>query len=465
MRQKLIILILFISILNSCKKDIVTNKIEVVSDKEIIDNSFIKPVLKNINIPYKKNRVKANKNSILKYKSGTKIEIPNEAFLDKEGNIVVGDVDVYFREFRDPLDFFLSGIPMEYNLNGDVYTFESDGMFEMKAFQNNKPVFVNPSKKPKISLKITKNTKEYKFYYLDTVQRKWVKRNKLENIKKPIQKTETIEDDVIDDLIIENLPTKPIMASGNKPTFDIHFPNIDFYPELKDFKNTIFEIDDSETNYNPDDANIEWNSFNINRSETVGVYIVEFKTTVKSVSYRVKPVYEEKDFKEALKTYEKVKAERLEAYEKKKAEKLKALKERQKENLRKGYVTEEILRTFQIGGFGIYNVDRLIKEKGKKVFIKLKGTNNDVLKTKKFAMIYSGINSIFNLKINEECKILENNSAMIWAIVDKKFAYTKFNPNLLMSSKTSDTLSFKLETIRKEIKSIEDIRKVINLTK
>ncbi len=78
--------------------------------------------------------------------SGTKVTFPANAFVDANGNQVSGNVKILYREFRDQADFFLSGIPMQYDSLGKTYQFESAGMMEITGFINGKEVFLKKDK-------------------------------------------------------------------------------------------------------------------------------------------------------------------------------------------------------------------------------------------------------------------------------------------------------------------------------
>lgn len=103
----------------------------------------------------------------VEYGSGTRIIIPPAAFVDAKGNTVKGSVDITYREFRDPADIIVSGIPMKYDSGGVVGDFKSAGMFEMYASQNNQEVFVAPGKNVELQFAVTDTAPEYNFYRLD----------------------------------------------------------------------------------------------------------------------------------------------------------------------------------------------------------------------------------------------------------------------------------------------------------
>ena len=72
----------------------------------------INPPLEGVNIPYKIYKVIAEKGATLDFKTGSKVVIPKNAFVDENGKLLKGEVELRYREFHDAVDFFVSGIPM-----------------------------------------------------------------------------------------------------------------------------------------------------------------------------------------------------------------------------------------------------------------------------------------------------------------------------------------------------------------
>lgn len=312
---------------------------------------FIAPPLKTVNIPFEKQEVIAENGGTLQFSSGSSIEFPPNAFLDKEGKPIKGKVDITFREFSDPLDFFLSGIPMSYDSAGTTYTFESSGMCETYAYQDKQPVFVNPQQQPKVSLVSRNSDPKHNLYVLDTLQRKWVNmgKSKIESItdkeeendfSEKVVKTKPIPKPVLVKAEVPELPPSPIepqKANEAKYRFsvDLDVQGANLVPELKIFNNTKFEVDESEKNYNPQDANHQWSYVKLTDTKTKGVYLITFSNKKLKRSYRVRPVYQGKDYDEALKIFKKKKRKherermKLDAKRKEKEEKaIRAWKEK-----------------------------------------------------------------------------------------------------------------------------------------
>ncbi|MCA6365383.1 MAG: hypothetical protein IM638_20295 [Bacteroidetes bacterium] len=114
----------------------------------------------------------AEKGARVSYPSGTKIYIPANAFVDKQGRTVTGEVTISYREFRDAADIIASGIPMKYDSAGQTSDFESAGMFELVAAAQGSEVNVAPGKNIQMQFAVTQPESSYNFYRLDE-QKGW----------------------------------------------------------------------------------------------------------------------------------------------------------------------------------------------------------------------------------------------------------------------------------------------------
>ena len=100
------------------------------------------------------------------------ISIPPQAFLDKNGKVATGNVQVQYREFYNYLDFFRSGIPMYY-ADGNAQL-ESAGMFEFTASSNNQPLYSNPQSRISVMMTSLNNAVGYNLYYFNPEKKEWV---------------------------------------------------------------------------------------------------------------------------------------------------------------------------------------------------------------------------------------------------------------------------------------------------
>ena len=300
---------------------------DLSKDSLKISTSFIKPPITGVNVPVEEFSFSAEQGDTLFPNSGSIILFP-------PNSLVKGKVDVTYREFIDPVDFFVSGSPMNYEMNNTNYTFESSGMIEIKVTQLNVPVFVNPSNRPEVNLLTNNSDPEHNLYFLDTVQKKWIEKGKdlITNLKRSnnnSRKKTNLEPTAQNN----TNAVKPIKASGG-PVFEIEVSPGDF-PELDIYRNVKFEIDKSEKKYNPKDAEIEWNDVRATKSSKEGLYLITFSTPNKKVTYLARPVFEGKDYDQAIKAFDESnkKGQREMLAHKQQSDALeRAIKNREKEN-------------------------------------------------------------------------------------------------------------------------------------
>lgn len=129
-------------------------------------------------ITLKENYYKINtaKKQTIQYKSGTKIYIPENAFVDKNGTPIKGTVDLSYIEYRNPVDFALSNISM--NISENEF-FNSSGMFKILASKNGEEVFLDKNKKIDFDFKITQNIPNLNFYEYNSATKKWTELSKI----------------------------------------------------------------------------------------------------------------------------------------------------------------------------------------------------------------------------------------------------------------------------------------------
>lgn len=112
--------------------------------------------------------------------SGTLIDIPASAFLTAEGEVYKGKVNLYYREFNDPVSILLSGIPMTYKTSeGEELPMQSAGMFEIRAAtESGETLFANPAQSIEVSLISTQTTDDFNYYEMEDETGEWVEKGK-----------------------------------------------------------------------------------------------------------------------------------------------------------------------------------------------------------------------------------------------------------------------------------------------
>ncbi|MBL7902813.1 MAG: OmpA family protein [Bacteroidia bacterium] len=104
----------------------------------------------------------------------TTIVIAANSFLHQNGNEVSGEIDLVYTEYRKPSDFLLSGIPMSIQSGDQLKHFNSGGMFNIAAFQNDLPLVLKKENDKKIRIQFPlSNILEQDFYTFDTVAGTW----------------------------------------------------------------------------------------------------------------------------------------------------------------------------------------------------------------------------------------------------------------------------------------------------
>ncbi len=292
--------------------------------------SSINPPKPLLNIPYEVFTYDAASGDTLFTKNGSILIFPKNAVLNSNGEVVTGKIEVRTREFNDAFEYYMAGIPMTYDSAGVKYTFVSSGMIDIKAYQNNELLYVNPKAKPQLNLVSTNKEKNTNLYQLDTVTGQWTNKGKDEindltvvsrkkiapasspaknsNLKVDFSKSEYEEETAQEYDMIK--PIAPQKASGKNPVIEIQIDPASFR-ELMVYNNLKFEIVGGDT-WNENDSRIEWQNVKLDKNIKGDYYTVKFSVPNKAVSYIVKPVLESSDYDKALKLYN----EKLDEYNK-----------------------------------------------------------------------------------------------------------------------------------------------------
>ena len=382
--------------------------------------NFINPPSKKLAVAYSSYKVNNSKGGEIKHHTASKIRIPKNSFVDKNGHDIVGDVTIEYREFHDHSDIIASGIPMAYDSAGRPYNLESAGMFDIKGSQDGEPVFIKDGKKVDVEMASASAENKFNQYYLDTLKKNWeyIKRDtpsknketgqkpkenniaqsenpKMEKLKKDIEvvipkridSVQTVYTRKMEVLPKPKEPFKPLKPSG-KQTFNIDASPKDF-PELSSFSNLLFEIGDENKNYTKEMNEITWNDVKISEGPQKGKnYLLTLRYMNRVEKLVVYPVLSGADYDKAEKKYqqkfgeyqallekrqsdetklkEELEAKRL-AYEgemkrkQEEYERVRAEIARQRDQQMGGFSNlnfqSKATRVFQVAKFGIYNSD------------------------------------------------------------------------------------------------------------
>ncbi len=507
-------------LLNTNKTKIDKPQISTTDDSVALEKFYkteeakpcVNPPIEGLNVPYTVYKINAEKLTTLDFKTGSKLIIPKNVFVDENDKPLKGEVELRYREFHNPVEFFVSGIPMTYDSAGNRYHFESAGMMEMLAYQNGKQVNMANGKSINVELASEYKTTDYNLYKLDTVKNNWsclgkdkVVENKANSfIEKPIDKIEnTIEFKKIEtakveaekekELKIADLPKplpetkKPIQSRKEKYTFNIDVDEKQF-PELAVYKNVLFEVGDENKNFSTAMYGIVWDEAKIKEGTRKGEnYLLTLMKSSKKYEVIVYPVYEGKNYELAMKNYQEKFAKYNSISEKRKVDEQKieqdfqakiAMLKKQQETLEREWIAQEnnnfklmsneekVMRVFAINSFGVYNCDKpSVYPKGILCSAVLTNEKNIKIWCYDVFLVDKSRNGLFTYNKNPIAQFSYNPSVsnLLWT-VDENGALYYLSPDEFKNIKTANGMqTFQLKKVEQKFKTIEEMKTFFNL--
>lgn len=474
----------------------------------------INPPLEGLNVHYKIYKVIAEKGATLDFKTGSKMMIPKNAFVDENGKLLKGEVELRYREFHDAVDFFVSGIPMTYDSAGQRYHFESAGMLEMLAYQNDKPVNVAPEKSINIELASNQNGTEYNLYKLDTVRNNWscLGKDKIKKEANLSAKNESFKDspDVVQqaaeyktietkktvvqkekEVKIASLPKvsaepkKPEEAKKDKHTFNIDV-NPKEYPELAVYKGVLFEVGTENKNFTSSMYDVTWEEAIIKDGTKKGEnYLLSLKNETKKYDIVVYPVFEGKNYEKAMSDFQGKFTKYNVALEKRKVDEAKieaeyqskiiALKKEQEELELKWKQIEEnqfklmntdekVKRMFALNSFGVYNCDKpSLYPKGVSCLANLTNEKDNRLMCYDVFLVDRAKNGLFSYTKNPivQFSFDPQSTNLLWTVDNGVLYWLK--PEQFKAIKGSEGMSnLKMNRVDQKFKTADELKEFFN---
>lgn len=436
------------------------NQIETQSSDTI--NSIFTVPFADIKIEKTLYQINSECDTVLTYKTGSNIVIPKNAFVDKDGNPVKGKVKLTYREFTNAFDVYLGGIPMVYDSAGVSQVFETAGMIEINAYSQEQPVFPNPQNKIQVQLNSFQKGNEYNIYQLDTNTGKW------NNIGKDDVEVEDY------DKAIASLPqVPPEPKKAGQFSFGIG-DNTGDYPELKIYKNVLFEpIDNTRKGFTSTEIKVKdigngiynvtfiFDAYGVHKEESCKCYLAfkegaDYDAAMKVYQNKYKALIEKrekmkKEIEDQWKYYFDVKQKYadlglLDLFYKKGVENLKG--------------EEKITRAFKINGFGFVNCDYpTAYPQGAELIARYKDTKGNDLIINNIVLIEKGRNAIF--RYTTSIKFNPQQENILWGVTkDNKLAYIK-SDDFKNVNKTDGEYTFTMNVYSGKLKTYEDICKVL----
>ena len=473
---------------------------------------FINPPIAEVNIKQVSYIINAGSDSTITYNSGSKIHIPANAFLDKNGQPVKGNVDLHYREFKKPSEVFLSGIPMTYDSAGQQFHFETAGMMEIGASQNGNALNTNPNALITVDMVSANKDDRFNTYYLDTVEKKWKYLEQSNYVAKPQPSTPGIvsemqplldstatpvdapEKKMYDNVMAakkeiakleKEKPVAPKGLTAAKPHFTIKVDEKEF-PEIAVYSNVKFQVEDK--SYNEAKADRVWANIEMKKIAGTLNYAITFINPNEKYTVIASPVFADKDYAGAKQIYDakfkeyetalskrRAEEERLagelqarvkEAQEKMEKERA-ALAERMQKYEAGMAQNELIFRTFQVARFGIWNSDCPNSlPKGACVVAKLTDSKTkSPIQIQTVYLVEKGRNAMFTYYPGslQNFRFDPSKDNMIWAVTsDLKVAVIK--PEQFKSAqKSSGEMDLELNVIDKSFKTSDEARAYLEI--
>lgn len=142
-------------------------------NKTNVQKTFVNPPFPELDVPFETFMSNTEMTDTISLTMGTKLIIPEKAFVDSAGNRVSGDVQLKYREFRNAAEIFMAGIPMNYNAMGNKTALVTAGMFEIRAFANGSELKLAPGKNITMKMGSRVEGQNYNFFGFDESNGNW----------------------------------------------------------------------------------------------------------------------------------------------------------------------------------------------------------------------------------------------------------------------------------------------------
>lgn len=444
----------------------------------------------NFDVDYKAHEFDVKEARTITHPTGTKIEIPANAFIDINGKPIAGKVKINYREFHNATDIIVAGITMQYDSAGKKHPFETAGMFDIRAEQEGKPVFLAKDKKIQVNLASYKEG-AFNFYYLReakptekvaTVSLPFISQAIAQDIRPgentwellstsnlPTENAERKQKLAEIDKKLPVQPSEPLPYDEKTPVFDLDIDTKDF-PELRAFEGIVWQYAGKLEDDTQNPQKNEWifdHQWSDIRLEDAGE--MQYRLVLKSASKQF-----ESQVRPALKglAYEKAKAffaEKKKQYEadlKARANEIEALRTEKTYSSRMA----KFVRSFQIQNLGIYNWDRIYRDESAIEIALELNTPDDPSATKSSSAqvylimgdvavnFYANGNKVNNITINTK---RANKMVVVFSGSEKIGVYSTEDFKSITQAHKGKTVAIQLKTIQEPIKSTSALEDVL----
>ncbi|MEM8523160.1 MAG: hypothetical protein AAGG68_00890 [Bacteroidota bacterium] len=479
------------------------------------EQPYINPPLENVRPTFASYQVDANTGGTYSYGENSKLIVPEAAFKGADGQVVEGEVNLFYREMHDAVDFFLSGIPLTYDSAGVNYTLESAGMIEIYAEQDGKRVRMMPGKSidielaTEISVPFLNVPPQFNIYKLDVEARNWVYQepnqmsvltnaapssnpalqayqNQLEEITRQEQQAlAQLEARIAQ----PSAPQKPNTRNSDLPTLELDF--LDSFTgseEAKSIKNqydgAVWQLSPNSQAIPTSAASTEWESADMKELSN-GEFELSLIKGEERLSLIVQPVLLDADYAEALEQYE---ADLLE-YEQKSVERdglltadrkaieaefagkkqavLTAIEQENQTHTNSApRQKRKVVNRFQANSFGIWNCDRPIAPDPQQAIVAFNDQFGNTYENQTAYLLDKNRNSVERILVTENT-VLEfdvNSTHLLWLVnEDRQIAVMRPEAFKKLKTGTDKKQKIDLTLLDQKLENEEDVRRVVQL--
>ncbi len=478
---------------------------------------FVNPPMPELQAKFVSQKFDAFEGGSFTYENGSTVIVPKSAFVNEDGEVIGGEVEILYREYHDYVDFFLSGIPMHYDSSGVRYQLESAGMMELYAEQNGKRLNVAPGKEIQVELKgdvlVDANQPNklpnFNIYRLNVEDRNWDYKGKdkiqwadqlpkvksvaasakkvFEIEKKSIasERTSALES-VEKNIPKPKIPRRPSQTRPDDFTIDLAFNEFDD-PSLaglkEKYEGSLWKVVENEQTFSAELAKgVEWEDMDLKKINELDFELTLFSSN-NSIKVIVNPVLTGEKFIEAENNF-KISQVAFE-YQMISWEKEVAL---EKESLNRKYdamllaanndyedtingakknmntsLKRKVINRFTANKLGIWNCDFPTEPYNAEINGQFVDDEQKVLNENTGYLVDQNRNSLAKFYTTDDTPVsYDSKSANLMWIVAEDGNIAVFKPENFNKIKNSqDSYTFKMNRVDKKINSEADLRRVL----
>lgn len=482
--------------------------IETRTIKHFASQEYVNPPIKGLRDAPTEAKLVAEKGGAIKSKSGSTYQIAANSLQTQDGQPVTGEVTIKYREMHDYVDFFLSGIPMEYDSAGTKYQLESAGMVEIYAEQNGEKLAISPERPiqveliSKLPLKKSEVVPKFNIYQLDIPERNWnfrdvdnvqlVKReegnkgSEKEILKSIAKKERTAIASIESEFPEPKSPLKPQKANGNDFVFNLDFQGEQILSSesvsadeskrlFEKYQDAMWQVKLG-TGVAASDLNQAWDNAQIKPLSNIDFELSLIKDG-KPLKVIVNPVMSGEEYQNALEEYQGLLAEyskELKARNGKVSSAIADVKDKFSNQRNSAlanleavvddaYYPATVINRFAVTDFGIWNCDRPYLPKGEKIAGSFVDDKNNKFDDHTAFLVDRNRNTVIRYYATEgtKVKVNEKSDNLLWIVTnDEKIAV--FRPEDFAKLEESNLeKTFVLDVIDAPLASEADIREIL----